>query len=102
MLTLARALAVNPDILLADELSLGLAPLVLERLLLAVRAAADRGCAVLLVEQHVRDALEVADRAYVLSHGKIVLQGQAGDLKSRIGEIEQTYLAGGELEEVAG
>ncbi|MCW2529468.1 MAG: putative high-affinity branched-chain amino acid transport protein superfamily, atp bind [Pseudonocardiales bacterium] len=97
MLTLARALSVSPDVLLADELSLGLAPLVLERLLLAVRAAADRGSAVLLVEQHVRDALEVADRAYVLSHGRIVLQGDAKDLKSRIGEIEQTYLAGSEL-----
>jgi len=97
MLTLARALAVNPTALLADELSLGLAPLVLERLLLAVRAAADRGAAVLLVEQHVRDALEIADRAYVLSHGRIVLQGRAEDLKSRIGEIEQTYLAGAEL-----
>ena len=97
MLTLARALAVSPRVLLADELSLGLAPLVLERLLLAVRAAADRGGAVLLVEQHVRDALEVADRAYVLSHGRVVLEGDAKDLKSRIGEIEQTYLAGSEL-----
>jgi branched-chain amino acid transport system ATP-binding protein len=85
-------------VLLADELSLGLAPLILERLLIAVRAAADRGAGVLLVEQHVRDALEVADRAYVLSHGKVVLQGDAKDLKDRIGEIEQTYLAGSELE----
>jgi branched-chain amino acid transport system ATP-binding protein len=97
MLTLARSLAAEPSVLLADELSLGLAPLVLERLLRAVRGAADRGGAVLLVEQHVRDALEVADRAYVLSHGRVVLQGDARDLKSRIGEIEQTYLANAEL-----
>jgi branched-chain amino acid transport system ATP-binding protein len=97
MLTLARAVAAKPTVLLADELSLGLAPLVLERLLLAVRAAADSGSAVLLVEQHVRDALDVADRAYVLSHGRIVLEGDAKDLKSRIGEIEQTYLANAEL-----
>jgi branched-chain amino acid transport system ATP-binding protein len=97
ILTLARALAGDPDVLLADELSLGLAPLVLERLLLAVRAAADRGAAVLLVEQHVRDALEVADRAYVISHGKVVLEGAAHDLKQRISEIERTYLAGSEL-----
>jgi len=97
MLTLARALSVRPQVLLADELSLGLAPLVLERLLLAVRAAADHGGAVLLVEQHVRDALEVADRAYVLSHGRVVLEGDAKDLKGRISEIEQTYLAGSEL-----
>ncbi|MCW2621488.1 MAG: putative high-affinity branched-chain amino acid transport protein superfamily, atp bind [Frankiales bacterium] len=98
MLTLARALSVNPKVLLADELSLGLAPLVLERLLLEVRAAADRGSAVLLVEQHVRDALEVAYRAYVLSHGRVVLEGDAKALRGRIGEIEQTYLAGAELE----
>ncbi|WP_330255105.1 ABC transporter ATP-binding protein [Nocardia sp. NBC_00565] len=97
MLTLARALAADPDVLLADELSLGLAPLVLERLLLTVRAAADNGAAVLLVEQHVRDALEVADRAYVISHGRVVLQGAAKDLTDRIGEIEQAYLAGAEI-----
>ncbi|WP_261569728.1 ABC transporter ATP-binding protein [Frankia gtarii] len=97
MLTLARALAADPRVLLADELSLGLAPLVLERLLLAVRAAADRGGAVLLVEQHVRDALEVADRAYVLSHGRVVLEGEARELRGRIGEIERTYLSNAEL-----
>jgi branched-chain amino acid transport system ATP-binding protein len=98
MLTLARALAAEPAVLLADELSLGLAPLVLERLLGAVRAAADAGAAVLLVEQHVRDALEVADRAYVLSHGRVALQGAARDLQGRISEIERTYLAGAELD----
>lgn len=97
MLTLARALSVDPDVLIADELSLGLAPLILERLLVAVRAAADRGGAVLLVEQHVRDALEVADRAYVLSHGRVVLEGDARDLRNRVGEIEATYLAGASL-----
>lgn len=97
MLTLARALGAAPAVLLVDELSLGLAPLVLERLLCAVRAAADSGAAVLLVEQHVRDALEVADRAYVISHGRVVLQGAAMDLKARIGEIEQAYLAGAEI-----
>ncbi|HVW44845.1 MAG TPA: ATP-binding cassette domain-containing protein [Amycolatopsis sp.] len=97
ILTLARALSAQPEVLLADELSLGLAPLVLERLLLTVRAAADGGAGVLLVEQHVRDALEVADRAYVISHGKVVLQGDAKDLKERIGEIEGTYLAGAEF-----
>ncbi|MCU1691567.1 MAG: putative high-affinity branched-chain amino acid transport protein superfamily, atp bind [Frankiales bacterium] len=98
MLTLSRAVAAEPAVLLADELSLGLAPLVLERLLAAVRTAADRGSAVLLVEQHVRDALEIADRAYVLSHGRVVLEGPASELRGRIGEIERTYLAGGELE----
>lgn len=93
MLTLARALAAEPAVLLADELSLGLAPLIVERLLAAVRHAADRGTGVLLVEQHVRNALEVADRAYVLSGGRVVLEGDAEDLQARIGEIESTYLA---------
>jgi branched-chain amino acid transport system ATP-binding protein len=97
MLTLARALAADPVVLLADELSLGLAPLIVERLLEAVRAAADRGTAVLLVEQQVRNALEVADRAIVLSGGRVALEGPTSELRSRIGEIEQTYLATGEL-----
>jgi branched-chain amino acid transport system ATP-binding protein len=97
MLTLGRALAGKPDILLIDELSLGLAPLVLERLLAAVRAAADRGAGVLLVEQHIRHALEVADRAYLLSHGQVVLSGSADELLLRVDEIEHTYLASGEL-----
>ena len=97
MLTLGRALASKPDILLIDELSLGLAPLVLERLLTRVRAAADQGTGVLLVEQHIRYALEVADRAYILSRGEIALEGTASDLLGRIDEIEHTYLDSGEL-----
>jgi branched-chain amino acid transport system ATP-binding protein len=97
MLTLARAVAGEPDVLLADELSLCLAPMVFERLLGAIRAAADRGTGILLVEQHVRDALEVADRAYVLSHGSVVLTGTANELIGQIEEIERTYLASSEL-----
>jgi len=93
ILTLARALAGEPKLLLADELSLGLAPLVVERLLTAVQDAARRGVGVLLVEQHVRSALAVADRAYVLRRGTIVMEGQAADMRSRIGEIEDSYLA---------
>jgi len=93
MLTLARALAGPTRVLLADELSLGLAPLVVARLLQAVRAAADRGMAVLLVEQQVRNALSVADRAYVLQHGRVVLSGAAEDLRARESEIEAVYLA---------
>jgi branched-chain amino acid transport system ATP-binding protein len=97
MLTLARALGGDPVVLLADELSLGLAPLIFERLLHAIRAAADRGIGVLLVEQHVRDALEVADRAYVLHRGTVALTGSASELLGRIDEIERTYLASSEL-----
>ena len=97
MLTLARALAAEPAVLLVDELSLGLAPLIFERLLLAIRVAANRGTSVLLVEQHVRDALEVADRAYVLNRGSVALTGTGSELSGRIEEIERTYLASSEL-----
>jgi branched-chain amino acid transport system ATP-binding protein len=97
MLTLARALAAQPSVLLADELSLGLAPLVCVRLLAALRSAADRGTGVLLVEQRVRDALKIADRAYVISNGRIAVSGSASELSGRIEEIESTYLASSEL-----
>jgi branched-chain amino acid transport system ATP-binding protein len=80
MLALARALSRRPKLLLADELSLGLGPLVVERLLHAVRAAADSGVAVLLVEQHVRKALSYADRGYVMQRGRIVTAGAAAEL----------------------
>jgi branched-chain amino acid transport system ATP-binding protein len=92
MLALARAIAAEPAVLLADELSLGLAPLVCERLLIALRAAADAGAGVLLVEQRVRDALEFADRAYVISNGSVVISGRASEIAARMDEIERTYL----------
>ncbi len=98
MLTLARALSCEPDVLLVDELSLGLAPLIFARLLKAVREAADRGAGILLVEQHIRQALEVADRAYVISRGQIAMQGTGAEMLDRIDEIEQTYLATTEFE----
>ena len=60
------------------------------------RAASEQGMAVLLVEQHVRKALAYADRAYVMRRGRLVLQGTARDLASRIDEIEESYLSGGE------
>src|SRR6476646_5180583 len=76
MLSLARALGRDPKVLLADELSLGLAPLIVANLLQAVRdAATERGVGVLLVEQHVRQALQIADRVYVMERGRVVLSG---------------------------
>jgi branched-chain amino acid transport system ATP-binding protein len=92
MLTLARALAREPRVLMADELSMGLAPLVVKRLLDAVRAAADRGTAVLLVEQHVRKALKYADRVYVMRRGRIELTGTGAEMIRRTAEIEDQYL----------
>lgn len=95
MLTLGRALARKPKILLADELSLGLAAKVVTRLLQAVReAATKRGMAVLLVEQHVRKALKYADYVYVLQRGRIVLSGTGQEMANRIDEIESYYMHG--------
>jgi ABC-type branched-subunit amino acid transport system ATPase component len=80
MLTLARALASKPSALLVDELSLGLAPIIVDRLLESLRTVArEQGVAVLLVEQHARRAVAVADRWYVLRQGKIVDQGDASN-----------------------
>jgi branched-chain amino acid transport system ATP-binding protein len=95
MLVMARALAADPKLLLVDELSLGLAPLVVKRLFAAVRAAADRGVGVLMVEQHARHALTYADRAYLLHRGRIALEGSATDLLDDIENIERWYLRGG-------
>jgi branched-chain amino acid transport system ATP-binding protein len=83
MLTLARALARNPKVLLADELSLGLAPLIVKRLL---RPSATRRtkASVPLVEQHVHQALEIADRIYVMRRGRVVLSGPAAELRGQI------------------
>ena len=96
MLSLARALGREPKVLLADELSLGLAPIIVDRLLKAVRAAADeRGVGVLLVEQHVRQALRIADRVYVMERGRIVLSGTSDEVSGQLDRIESAYLAGG-------
>jgi branched-chain amino acid transport system ATP-binding protein len=93
MLTLARALSRKPRLLLADELSLGLAPLVVDRLLQAVRSAAkDAGCAALIVEQHAHKALQYADRAIVMRRGRVQLDLSGEEARQRIGDVEQAYL----------
>jgi ABC-type branched-subunit amino acid transport system ATPase component len=92
MLALARCLARSPQVLLVDELSLGLAPKVVDRLLAVVRAAADGGTGVLLVEQHIHKALRVADRVVVMRRGAVELEGTAADLRDRVGDIQDAYL----------
>ncbi|MET7425555.1 ATP-binding cassette domain-containing protein [Dactylosporangium sp. NPDC005555] len=93
ILTLARALAGRPALLLADELSLGLAPLVVDRLLRAIRRAADEGLGVLLVEQQAARALEVADRAYVLRRGRVITAGTSSELAEDWSNLERSYLS---------
>jgi ABC-type branched-subunit amino acid transport system ATPase component len=93
MLAVARALVRRPKLLLLDELSLGLAPVIVERLLPVVREYAhESGCAVLLVEQHVQLALEIADRGYVLSHGEVVLHRTAKELRADEHLLVASYL----------
>jgi branched-chain amino acid transport system ATP-binding protein len=93
MLAVGRALARRPRLLLLDELSLGLAPVIVERLLPIVRTfAIEDGCAVLLVEQHVQLALEVADRGYLLSHGEVMAHKTAEELRQDQGLLVASYL----------
>jgi branched-chain amino acid transport system ATP-binding protein len=93
MLALGRSLGRNASVILADELSMGLAPVVVDRLLATLRAAADAGTGVLLVEQHVHKALEVADRVYVLVHGRVTLTAPAAELRGNVDEVLASYFA---------
>jgi branched-chain amino acid transport system ATP-binding protein len=95
MLAVARALSRRPKVLMVDELSLGLAPLVVDRLLQTIRRAADDGLGVLLVEQHVPKVLRYADRAYVLRRGLVAMEGTAEVIRTRLGEVEDAYLSVG-------
>ena len=93
MLAVGRALVTRPRLLLVDEMSLGLAPVIVERLLpILRRAASELGSSVLFVEQHVALALEISDRAYILTHGRIRLEGAAAELRGRRELLAASYL----------
>jgi len=91
MLVICRSLMSNPKMLILDEPSLGLAPIIVEKVLDTVRTINDEGVTVLLVEQNIHDSLNVADRGYVLEEGKIILEGKSRELLSN-SHIKEVYL----------
>lgn len=93
MLAIGRALMANPRLLMLDEPSLGLAPMVVDEIFHVIRTLHQAGVTILLVEQNARQALEIADRCYVLETGSVVLQGTGNELKANP-KIENYYLGG--------
>ncbi|MEJ2716018.1 MAG: ATP-binding cassette domain-containing protein [Deltaproteobacteria bacterium] len=92
MLAIARALMSRPILLLLDEPSLGLAPILVNKVFETVRDIAATGLTVLLVEQNVHHSLEITDRAYVLENGRVVMEGSGSEL-SRNDHVKKAYLA---------
>lgn len=95
MLVIARALVTRPKVLLLDEMSLGLAPTIVKRLMPIVRTLASSGVGVLLVEQFAALALAHGDRAYVLAHGEIAFEGPCQTLRDDPGRLRELYLGAG-------
>lgn len=91
MLVICRSLMANPQLLILDEPSLGLAPLIVEKVLDTVRKINEEGVTILLVEQNIRDSLDVADRGYVLEQGKIILEGKSRELLCN-NHIKEVYM----------
>jgi branched-chain amino acid transport system ATP-binding protein len=91
MLVIGRSLMSNPKLLILDEPSLGLAPIIIGKVLDTLRKINEEGVAVLLVEQNIRDSLNTANRGYVLEKGKIVLKGKGRELLSN-SHIKEVYL----------
>lgn len=92
ILALTRAVVSRPKLILVDEISFGLAPIIVTRMFRLLRTVAGQGVAVLLVEQFAHLALQLADRAYVLQRGTVALEGQAADLLADIESVEKSYL----------
>jgi branched-chain amino acid transport system ATP-binding protein len=91
MLVIGRSLMSNPKLLILDEPSLGLAPIIVAKVLDTLRQINEEGVAILLVEQNIRDSLNIADRGYVLEEGKIILEGEGRELLSN-DHIVEVYL----------
>lgn len=94
MLSLATCITVRPSLLVIDELSLGLAPLVVDRLLDALLQAAAQGAGVLLVEQHVHKALNAASRCYTMKRGELLGEWTSQELRERPDILENMYVGG--------
>jgi len=91
MLVIGRSMMSSPELLILDEPSLGLAPIIVAKVLDTLRQINDEGVAVLLVEQNIRDSLNIADRAYVLEEGKIIIEGEGREMLSN-DHIKEVYL----------
>lgn len=98
MCAIARGLVATPEVLMLDEVSLGLAPVMISRVYDAIRAIGDLGVTLLLVEQNVNQALSVADRAYVIQHGRVALSGTGRELQGNE-EVRRIYLGLSSTEE---
>ena len=92
MLAIGKALMARPDLLILDEPSLGLAPIIVERIFGVIREIRDRGVSVLMVEQHLEMALESADYAYILEMGSIVAEGAGPELEADA-RVQEAYLS---------
>jgi branched-chain amino acid transport system ATP-binding protein len=91
MLVIGRSLMSNPKLLILDEPSLGLAPIIVEKVLDTLQMINDDGVTILLVEQNIRDSLNIANRAYVLEEGKIIIEGEGRELLNNE-HIKEVYL----------
>lgn len=95
MLVLGQALVGKPKVILADEMSLGLAPLIVNRLLDVVRSLAKQGTAILLIEQFTHLALGISDRAYVMDRGRVTFSGTPAEVEADPSILHEAYLAAG-------
>ena len=95
MLALGCALTVEPRLIMIDELSHGLAPVIVQQIMPILRRLADSGAAVLLVEQYVHAALAVSDRVYVMNRGRLTYSGDAASVRRDPHVLEASYLGVG-------